>query len=85
MEVFKFGDGKWELLKKILLNQVASATQFTAQLTQIFDRLYQLNQTVAPSLSFNSLADVVVPAAGTAVRLPKSGGGSSGGSGRFRF
>jgi hypothetical protein len=75
VQQFYPNDSKWDLLKKILLNQVdnaaTSATSFSGlsgQVTQVFDRLYQLNQTVAPSYSFNSLADIVVLVAGTAVR-----------------
>jgi hypothetical protein len=70
MYEFSNDDSKWTLLKKLLLNQTSIATVLSAEIKAVYDRLWQINQTISPSSSFNSLDDVVVTVAGTAVQLP---------------
>jgi len=69
---FDPSDSKWDLLKKILLNQqdaAASSVSLSSQLQQIFDRMFQFMQQMGPVNTLQTLADVTV-IAGTAVQCP---------------
>ena len=61
MQIFNYGDSKWDLLKKILQNQLDFWTGASAISANIINLL-------SPSTTFDTVPDITVLTAGTAVQ-----------------